>query len=211
MKIAAHVLAVLFVGLPGCGFKQTQSVSLSSEKTPVFKVPSEETDPFRGKVGVVKQRQLFAGYKTCLKLEDESVSLRTKNAFQALRPQLSPEGLVKDFNSPMLTAAAQVAAEFCVDRLDFEASASEQFFFKGFQLVDGKVAQDGIKETGDALAVDESVRALAKSCWGQPAQPDEILIVRDQTLNSAVGKLMNRSTALYLCTVVLSAPKVFQY
>ncbi len=162
------------------------------------------------KIGLPRQRQLFTSLQTCLALSDAEVSTRTKTSFDTLKSNFSAEGAVQDLNGPFMVSLAQATAEFCADRLNSDSNQTTRKFFGAFQLS----ATDRVSPTPTASTPkDVSIAAaeLARSCWGRAPTQQEADQIADRMLQSAVGKLLDRSAALFLCTVTLTSPEILKY
>lgn len=160
--------------------------------------------------GVARQRQVFNGFQSCLKLPDSSVSAATKGTFAKLSSNLSVEGKITDINGPMFLTLAQLAGDFCQDRITYEANlTSGEKLFTGFSLKAG--TSNDFNNPIYANALGDAVNNLAKSCWGRKPSSQEIVEIRNQYANSQMSQVRNASGALFLCTLVLSSPAVIVF
>lgn len=159
--------------------------------------------------GVARQRQIFNSLQTCLKLPDASVSATTKATYAKMNANFSSEGKVDDINSPMVLSLTQLSADFCQDRINYEiAQKPSEKFFVAFNLAG---AANDFSSPLFADILGDSVKAIAKSCWGRSPTAAETNMVRSQFASSQIGQYRDASAALFMCTLILSSPEVIIY
>lgn len=198
------MVGLLFI-LSGCG-----GIKVSDDGSGLVRQCVGETcgEAKAGQIaGLARQRQVYSGFQSCLKLPDASVSATTKTTYNKLSANFSIEGKIADINGPMFLSLAQVAADFCQDRITYEANlTSGEKLFPGFGLKPG-TAND-FNNPLYANALGEAASSLAKSCWGRKPTSQEVVEIRNQFSNSQVSQTRDASAALFLCTLVLSSPAV---
>jgi hypothetical protein len=191
------------LALSACGEYKSNSASSSSNSC-VGSECAMVASRFKANNGLLKQSQAVSALQDCLKLPDAALSAETKQTFASVKLSLSAEGVMSDMNGPMMMALSQLAGDMCNDRIKHEAAGTPDFF-KAFEIKTGTAADSS------ANALEDSIVRLAKGCWGRDPMKFEIEKIKILFEKSSFATKRDKGSALFVCTLVLSATDVLIY
>jgi len=203
------ILAIIGIfALSACGdFESGGTNSISSFGI----VPSEaRIAPSQAVVSTVSQNQVFPNYLTCTGLSENDLpnNLRipasgNTNRRTQLLNAMSAEGVASDMSSGQAKALLDLTAEICAALISKETNGNRKYF-SGFNL-------NGNNDGGN-LSVSNTAQALASSCWGRAAKPEELsLIDRNVASTNRVSDNQGFDKALYVCTAVLASSEAIKF
>lgn len=156
---------------------------------------------------VVRSERLLSNLQSCLGVNQ--VSAASKQAWNDNKGSLSVEGDANSITSPMLVALAKVSAEVCNDLIQKERvlAADQRRIFNAVNFGQGPASA-----ADTALA--DTVRRLARSCWGRNESDSE----RETLLNSTKSAFANAANngqqtvnqMVYLCTAMTASFASFE-
>lgn len=129
-------------------------------------------------------------------------SRASKEIWDKNKGSLSTTGRANSITPPMMSSLIKISAEVCNDLVKQENSveAGKRRIFPQFDFAGGALASG---------AVQDSIRRLARSCWGRNENASELAML-ESSLQEAFAEAdgsddVNREKALYLCTTMVSS------
>ena len=197
------LLPIIFIAISGCGKMYSQKRDFSSGG------PANLLSVAKTKVvAVISKHQLLPNYQRCLnKLPSSAITDNTRSALNDALPSLAAEGESSEISAPMLMAITQVASEVCEDLVDFENDQANRKYFANFDLAN----TDSSASASADQAVSTTIRTLTSSCWGRDATAEEVAKIQNGLQKTSLNNKLNRSSALFVCTAVLSASAAIKF
>lgn len=130
----------------------------------------------------------------------QTVSQKTQDEYNSRRGSLSEYGNVLDVNPPLVMAQAAIAIEVCDDLYTEESamSSNDRRIFN--RITEGA--------TPSAADIQDTLRRMARSCWGRDETPTENETVVQNTqsiVSSSDAATQSRHAAIAVCTSVLAS------
>ena len=197
------LLTILIIfSVAGCG--EMRSKRRGDGDTSLFSVSSKKV------VAIVSKNQVLPNFRRCLnRLPASAISSNTKSEIQNSLTTLAAEGEDGEISAPMLMTITKIVSEICNDLVDFEGTQTQtqRKYFQGYNL--DNVESDATPGNNEKAL--QSARSLASSCWGRNAKPKEIELVTEALKKTPMNEKLNRSTALFLCTGILSTSAAVRF
>ena len=156
---------------------------------------------------VIRSERYLATLVSCL--GTNKATQRAKQAWQENKGSLSEDGSANSITAPMLSAMSKISSEVCLDLISQErgiASDNRRIF----PQIDFSRGPKDI-HVGQ---VRDSIRRLARSCWGRNETPEELLKLETASMtafsNGGFDSQKTIDQMVYLCSAMTSSFSTFE-
>lgn len=155
---------------------------------------------------VVRSERALSTLVSCL--GTTAASSAAKQAWEDNKGSISVEGDANSITPPMLVAIAKISGEVCNDLVQKERilAADQRRIFNQIDFTQGPNAVS-------SLAIQNSVRRLARSCWGRNETGTENQLITASVQSAFTNTTNSQQTInqmIYLCTAVASSFATFE-
>lgn len=150
--------------------------------------------------GISSGNRVLRNMVSCL--GTRTPSTRATNAYNDKVGNFAAEGWANTVTAPMMMAYAAVSAEVCLDLVTAEKALAANDR-RIFGLINFGAGPSALSEAGIA----DTVRRLARSCWGRNETQEELTLIRD----SVRSNFTSNNTAdtdksmFFVCSAMLSS------